>query len=69
MCGATDCRSCGPAQGYRLINDDEGDAVIDALESVRTWLSDAEGAHKKGQKSLLTQCLREARATLDELDA
>ena len=69
MCGATDCRSCGPAQGYRLINDDEGDAVIDALESVRTWLSDAEDAHKKGQKSLLTQCLREARATLDELAA
>ena len=23
LCGASDCRSCGPAQGYRLINDDE----------------------------------------------
>lgn len=22
MCGATDCRSCGPAQGYRLDGED-----------------------------------------------
>jgi hypothetical protein len=22
MCGATDCRSCGPAQGYRLDDED-----------------------------------------------
>ncbi len=42
--------------------------MIDALECVRTWLADAEDAHNKGQKSLLAQCLREARATLEELD-
>ena len=28
LCGAEDCRSCGPAQGYRLINDDEVNELI-----------------------------------------
>lgn len=28
LCGATDCRSCGPAQGYRLFDEDAMEGYI-----------------------------------------
>jgi hypothetical protein len=35
MCGATDCRSCGPAQGYRLdVDEDEDDFDPPTVEDI-----------------------------------
>ena len=28
MCGATDCKSCGPAQGYSLLDDEAIESMI-----------------------------------------
>lgn len=36
LCGASDCRSCGPAQGYRLITEEEvNELVADEVRYLR----------------------------------
>lgn len=49
MCGATDCPSCGPAQGYRLVPK-EDDTTADDVERWQNLLDRALACHEAGAK-------------------
>lgn len=66
LCGATDCPSCGPAQGYRLGADDECGGVPDLICHVRGLIDDAELAHELGNDEKARNCLREALILLQD---
>ena len=66
LCGAKDCASCGPAQGYTIADPDDCDITAEELQIVSEMLDDAELAHNAGNDEDARRILREVIAALEE---